>query len=173
MFIKVKTLVITCITQSWVPIASCMFVNGENMIWIASFWLYVIPFVFSRSLTIASARLLMILNVIHNMWNLLCNIFSMGQGLQLTIIFTPLHNVPKNHHFHPKAFSTTSQNVGIYTWINTFFWHHWVELENVINICKNNCPPLAYTKTLSKKDFFFFFFFLPSRFVLSSQHVKL
>ncbi len=95
-----------------------------------------------------------------NMWNLLCNIFSMGQGLQLTKFFTPLHNVPKNHQFHPKTFSTTSQNVAItiYTWISTFFWQHWVELDNVINTCKKVCPLLWYIpKHYPRKIFFFFF----------------
>lgn len=124
MVIKARTLVITCITcitQSWVPIAPYIFVNGEGMVWIASFSLDVIPFVFSWNLTIINAQLLIIPNVIHNMWNLLCNIFSMGQGLQLTITFTPIHDVPQNHQFHPKKFSTTSQNVGIYIELALFF----------------------------------------------------
>jgi hypothetical protein len=45
----------------------------------------------------------------------------MGQGLQLTITFTPIHDVPQNHQFHPKKFSTTSQNVGIYIELALFF----------------------------------------------------
>jgi hypothetical protein len=118
----------------------------------------VIPFVFSWNLTVASAQLLIIPNVIHNIWNLRCNIFSMGQGLQLTITFTPLHNVPKNHQFHPKTFCTTSQNVGIYTWVNTCFLATLNWTWKCHQYLQKSLPtPLAYTKAVSKKKIFFLF----------------
>lgn len=84
--------------------------------------------------------------------------FFNGPRLTINNNFTPLHDVPKNHQFHPKKFSTTSQNVGIYTWVRTCFlatlngtWECHQHLQ------KRLTTPLAYIKKLSKKEIIFLF----------------